>query len=109
MAWLDKTLASSSAAYLVVGGHFPVWSVCEHGPNADMQKLVKPLLEKHGVQAYFAGHDHCEEHIVDPDGVSAVQYHVVGAANQNQGSHKHKDSVPPKDVLFLDLVSDLFS
>jgi tartrate-resistant acid phosphatase type 5 len=105
LLWLNRTLSSSTASYLVVGGHFPVWSVCEHGPNADMQKLVKPLLEQHRVQAYLAGHDHCEEHIVDSSGgEGTVHYHVVGAANQNQGSHAHKGSVPDKDVLFLDLV-----
>jgi tartrate-resistant acid phosphatase type 5 len=31
MDWINSTLASSTAEYIVMGGHFPVWSVCEHG------------------------------------------------------------------------------
>jgi len=96
---LAATLAASTADYLFVAGHFPVWSVCEHGPTTKMVSDLMPLLEKHQVTSYFAGHDHCEEHIV----TNGTNYHVVGAANQNQGSHKHKDSVPADQVKFLDI------
>lgn len=34
---------------------------------------------------------------------NGTNYHVVGAANQNGGSHKHKDAVPADDVKFLDI------
>jgi len=62
-------------------------------------QILKPMLEYHGVSAYLSGHDHCEEHIDEGKG---VQYHVIGAANQNQGSHKNKDKVPASQVKFLD-------
>eukprot|EP00493_Phyllostaurus_siculus_P024267 UN24606 len=58
-AWLKHTLKQSAADYIWVGGHYPVWSVCNHGPTAQLVKDVKPLLEKHGVTGYIAGHDHC--------------------------------------------------
>ena len=31
--WINETLANSTADYLWVAGHYPVWSVCEHGPT----------------------------------------------------------------------------
>lgn len=102
--WLEATLAASTADFLFVAGHYPVWSVCEHGPTSSLVKTLKPLMEKYGVSAYFAGHDHCEEHIDDAGG---VQYHVVGAANQNQGDHSNKDKVPGDQVKFLDLGTPL--
>jgi len=100
LQWLNETLAASTANYIVVGGHFPVFSVCEHGPTSSMVANLKPLLEKYHVSLYFSGHDHCEEHI---DVGTGVQYHVVGAANQNQGSKKHIDSVPKAELKFLDI------
>jgi hypothetical protein len=102
--WLESTLAASTADFLFVSGHFPVWSVCEHGPTTSLVSNLKPLMEKHQVSAYFSGHDHCEEHIDDAGG---VQYHVVGAANQNQGSHQNKGKVPEEQVKFLDLGTPL--
>ena len=102
-AWLNATLAASTADFVFVSGHFPVWSVCEHGPTASLVTTLKPILEAHGVSAYFSGHDHCEEHI-DESGVgTGVQYHVVGAANQNGGNDKNKDKVPAEQLKFLDI------
>ena len=65
LAWLEATLAASQATFLVVAGHFPVWSICEHGPTSQMIKEVKPLLERYHVTAFIAGHDHCIESFVD--------------------------------------------
>lgn len=41
-AWLNQTLAASTADFLFVSGHFPVWSVCEHGGLARIQ--IDPLF-----------------------------------------------------------------
>lgn len=97
--WLEATLANSTADFLFVSGHYPVWSVCEHGPTTSLVATLKPLLEKYRVSAYFAGHDHCEEHIDEGTG---VQYHVVGAANILSGSSSNKDKVPGEQLKYLD-------
>lgn len=102
--WLEATLAASTADFLFVSGHYPIWSVCEHGPTSSLVSYLKPLLEKYAVSAYFAGHDHCQAHIDENGG---VQYHVVGAANQIQGSDKNKDKVPAEQLKFLDLGTPL--
>ena len=56
--WLESTLRSSTAHYLIVGGHYPVWSIAEHGPTKCLVDRLRPLLQKYQVTAYIDGHDH---------------------------------------------------
>lgn len=76
-AWLNETLAASTAEYLVVAGHYPVWSVGPHGPNQRLVARLRPLLSQHAVTAYFFGHDHCAQALRDGD----VDHHGVGGAH----------------------------
>lgn len=59
--WIESEMAASKADYLLVAGHFPVYSVCEHGPTQTLIEHLKPLLEKYGA-SYISGHDHCMNH-----------------------------------------------
>lgn len=56
--WLESKLAASTADFLFVGGHYPVWSVCQHGPTSLLVDKLKPLLEKYKATSYLCGHDH---------------------------------------------------
>lgn len=58
VTWLQERLAQSRADFLLVAGHYPVWSVSEHGPTACLLQRVKPLLVKYNATAYLCGHDH---------------------------------------------------
>eukprot|EP01041_Mallomonas_annulata_P004114 gene4114-8173_t len=65
LKWIDAVLSqqNSSATWLVVAGHYPIYSIGEHGDDAYLIKDLLPILLKHKVHAYFAGHDHIHEHI----------------------------------------------
>jgi len=102
LQWLDETLSASQADYLLVGGHYPIYSVCEHGPTEQLQNDVKPLLQKYKVSAYLAGHDHCAEHIDVGDG---VQYHGIGSAAYQDKHAAHVHALEPGQLKFVDETS----
>lgn len=59
LAWLRARLAAAARdRFVLVAGHYPVWSVAEHGPTACLLRLLRPLLRRHRVTAYLCGHDH---------------------------------------------------
>ena len=94
--WLESTLNSSTASFLVVAGHYPVYSICEHGPTPFLISNVKPMLERYHVTAYISGHDHCMETLVDGE----VDYHGMGSANFNAASTEHRSYVPKGSLKF---------
>ena len=53
-------------------GHHPPRSNGKHGNNPELVDKLEPLIERYGVQAFFAGHDHDLEHLT-PGGLS---YHI---------------------------------
>lgn len=48
----------SSADYLIVAGHHPVFSAGVHGNNDYLESNLRPLLEENNVSIYLSGHDH---------------------------------------------------
>ena len=48
-AWVKQTLAASTADVLIVSGHYPVFSVAEHGSTACLVQELQPLLVKNKV------------------------------------------------------------
>ena len=97
LAWLKGVLAASTADYLIVGGHYPVYSICEHGPTLLLIAQLKPLFEAHNVTAYVNGHDHCMEYLNDG---SDVDYHTIGSAHSNDPSTAHASAVPAGSLKF---------
>jgi tartrate-resistant acid phosphatase type 5 len=64
LAWLDQALGSSAAPWKLVVGHHPIYSAgLGHGSEQDLIDKLLPILQKHGVQAYFCGHDHDLQHL----------------------------------------------
>lgn len=65
LAWLDRELGRSRAAWKLVFTHHPSYSGgSSHGNTAEMIGQVDPILQRHGVQALIFGHDHDMQHIV---------------------------------------------
>ena len=88
--WINKTLHRSTADFLVVAGHYPIYSICEHGPTTQLVARLKPMLDAHRVTAYLAGHDHCAQAFQD----GSVAHHGIGASNLCDCSTAHKAAVP---------------
>lgn len=80
MAWLERTLAGSDAEWKLVFGHNPIYvGSTSYSDNAILIERLVPLFNRHGVQAYIAGHDHNLQHHRPPG--SPVDYFVSGAGS----------------------------
>jgi tartrate-resistant acid phosphatase type 5 len=79
LAWLDRELDRSTAPWKLVFGHHTIFSGSpEHGDTPELIERVRPLLERHGVQAYINGHEHDLQHIR----VGSVDYICTGAGSE---------------------------
>ena len=81
LKWLDDSLAASTTPWKIVIGHHPIYSAgFGHGDQQDMIQLILPVLQKHKVQAYFAGHDHDLQHLKGGD----VNLFVSGGGSEHR-------------------------
>merc|ERR1712070_837285 len=94
--WLNETMAASTADYLWVGAHYPVYSACSHGPTQQLIDILKPKLEQYGAH-YMCGHDHCQGHIDEGKG---VQYIVAGSGMECCYDDSNKDKCPKDSIKF---------
>ena len=60
-AWLERSLAETSALWRVVWFHHPPYSSGNHGPSVEQREALAPLLEQYQVDVVFNGHDHIYE------------------------------------------------
>ncbi|XP_048576808.1 tartrate-resistant acid phosphatase type 5 [Nematostella vectensis] len=90
--WIKRTLKKSSANYLIVAGHHPVFSVGPHGSTKCLRSRLAPLLRKYKVSAYLSGHDHNLQHIKATD--STVHYFVSGNGNFCSSRKTHVQTLP---------------
>ncbi|XP_034045018.1 tartrate-resistant acid phosphatase type 5a [Thalassophryne amazonica] len=97
LAWLQGRLARSEADFLLVAGHYPVWSVSEHGPTDCLLQRLRPLLLKYDATAYFCGHDHNLQFLEE----SGVGYVVSGAGNFVDPDIRHWNHVPKDSLKFF--------
>ena len=77
ISWMEQVLSQSTADFILVSGHYPVYSPCSHGNTESMHKTIKPLLERYNAH-YLSGHDHCLAHSND----EGVQYVLSGMADE---------------------------
>lgn len=82
LEWLDKTLEEfvRKSQWVVVAGHYPIYSIGEHGDDTALMDDVMPILLKHQVHAYFNGHDHIHQHIYK-DGI----HHITAGNSAGRG------------------------
>ena len=83
LAWLDAQLSASRAAWKIVYGHHPIYSVGEYGDNQRMMSSLLPLLRGRA-DVYLAGHDHDLQHLREDTGVHFFVVGGGGAVNVRQ-------------------------
>ena len=58
LEWIVHEIRSSTADYILVGGHYPVYSAGMHGNTQILIDNLTPIFKKYDVTAFLAGHDH---------------------------------------------------
>ncbi|XP_056136804.1 tartrate-resistant acid phosphatase type 5a [Lampris incognitus] len=97
LTWLQGRLAQSKADFLLVAGHYPVWSVSKHGPTDCLLQRLRPLLVKYKATAYLCGHDHNLQYIKE----AGVGYVVSGAGNFLDPDVRHWHHIPKDSIKFF--------
>jgi Calcineurin-like phosphoesterase len=77
-AFLERTLAETTATWKVVALHHPPYSAGYHGSSIDAREIFSPIFERYGVQLVLSGHDHDYQRSKVIDGVT---YIVSGAGS----------------------------
>ncbi|CAF0791640.1 unnamed protein product [Didymodactylos carnosus] len=98
--WVEEQFRQSTAPYLIVSGHFPVYSVAEHGPTKCLVDRLRPLLHQYRATAYLCGHDHSLQHLADDLDGTHMNYFVVGAGNIVENNHNHAKDVPADSLKY---------
>ena len=76
---LEAQLARSAAQWKLVIGHHPVRRNNRPDNNMDLLPTLEPILDKHGVQAYFCGHEHNLQYLHQQN--SSVHYVITGGGS----------------------------
>ena len=66
LEWIDNALSqhNETSTWLVVAGHYPIYSIGEHGDDSYLISDLLPILKRNKVHIYMSGHDHNHQHIV---------------------------------------------
>lgn len=81
LKWINQQLSESQAQWKIVIGHHPLYSSGKrYGTTSGIRHVIEPVLEKHGVHAYFAGHEHDLQH--NRAANKQVEHFVSGAGSE---------------------------
>jgi tartrate-resistant acid phosphatase type 5 len=100
LVWLESELRASRAPFRVVVGHHPIRSGSPfHGGAGELQLALEPLLLRHGVAAYFAGHEHDQQVLVTRRGSTALHHVLSGAGAERRRTGVLEETVVAFDTL----------
>jgi tartrate-resistant acid phosphatase type 5 len=90
LQWLDSVLSRSREKWKILVGHHPVYSLGDHGTEADMVSKLKPILLKHNIPVYVSGHDHSLQSLrLSGEGV----YYLISGGGAERSSVKHDPAI----------------
>lgn len=95
-----KKMTETYVPYIIVGGHFPVYSVGKHGSTLCLVNRLMPLLHKYKVSSYLAGHDHNLQHLTHYYLNHTVEYMVAGPNSHFKKSIPNLNNVPKDSLKF---------
>jgi len=99
LQWIKQTLATSTADWLFVIGHYPIWAVGGKGPTPLLEEYLQPMLREYQVDAYICGHVHNIEHL--KDNTTNLDYFISGAGHETTDHQKHINDVPPGSLQYF--------
>jgi acid phosphatase type 7 len=108
--WLEEDLSRSTAPYVAVVLHRPVYGTGPHAVHDTkvLAPILAPIFKKHGVGVVFSGHDH----VYERSEVDGIIYIVTGGGGaplypKRKGSSPYsKVFVPKHNFVDLSLNSD---
>ncbi len=110
LAWLDKALHDSSAAWKICYFHHPLYSDGKfHGPDTDLRARLEPILQADGVRVVLTGHEHLYERIKPHNG---IYYFVLGNSGELRlhGLKPSSDTVSSfdtdRDFMVMEIAGD---
>jgi tartrate-resistant acid phosphatase type 5 len=87
MDWLEESLSSFDCRvsnFIVVFGHHSIFSTSRKGNKGEAPEIMRskllPILDRHKVDAYFAGHDHDLQLVTDHS--SGIAFVISGASSR---------------------------
>lgn len=86
VTWLEADLAANELPWTVVYTHHGPYSSGSHGSNGRFRKHFVPILERHGVDVVFSGHDHHYERSKPIDGITYIVTGAGGRGTRSVGS-----------------------
>lgn len=92
-AWIEQALAESKAPWKIVVGHHPMYSSGRNGNTEGSRKVLEPMMIRHGVDLYLAGHDHDYERFAPIQGV-----HYVVSGGGGSYLYNFKETQPHSQV-----------
>mmetsp|Transcript_71635 Transcript_71635/g.155895 ORF Transcript_71635/g.155895 Transcript_71635/m.155895 type:complete len:354 (+) Transcript_71635:60-1121(+) len=88
-AWVEQQMEASTADFLIVAGHYPIYASGGEGPVKEMVQKMLPLLKAHGAH-YISGHDHILGHYEE----EGVHMFVTGIGRMCCYPSKYAKKVP---------------
>jgi 3',5'-cyclic AMP phosphodiesterase CpdA len=90
--WIENQLKNSDAKWKIVMGHHPVFAQTDKSIDErdQMQKYLKPLLDRYNVDVYVCGHIHNFQHIQPKDSKNGVHSELLCIVSaQSKANRRH--------------------